>query len=157
MQNHTKNSGDKHGLIYMKWGLFKTLGSLQYHKHQKHHSQRDHVSLALLELLGRLKHILLSKYPSAPVHAQCFFAFGVFENANSIMGVRMCWTENMTRSVCSNGDQAEIKWSPELTYLLEGRTYGEIVLGVPIILPFWQLVHCPVAGITGLEVSKAWF
>ena len=73
------------------------------------------------------------------------------------MGVRMCWTENMTRSVCSNGDQAEIKRSPELTYLLEGGTYGEIVLGVPIILPFWQFIDCPVARITMLEVSKAWF
>lgn len=109
----------------------------------------------LLELLGRLKDILFSKYPSAPVHAQCLFALGVFENTNSIMGVRVCWAENMTRSVCSNGDQAEIKWTPELTYLLEGRTYGEIVLGIPIIFPFWQLVHCPVTGITGWEVSKA--
>ena len=111
----------------------------------------------LLELLGGLKHILLGKYPSAPVHAQCLLALGIFEDMNSVVGIGMCCTENMTRGVCSNGDQPKIKWSTELTYLLESRTYGEIVLGVPIILPLWHFVHCPIAGVTGVGVSKEYF
>jgi hypothetical protein len=52
------------------------------------------------------------------------------------MGVGVCCTKEVTRSVGSDRNQTEIKRSAELTDLLEGRTDGEIVLWIPVVFSF---------------------
>lgn len=105
------------------------------------------------QLLGGLKDIFLGENPSSPMHTESLFALGILEDFHCIMGIRVGGTPHMAGGVCTNGDQAKIKWTPELTDLLESRADGEVVLRVVVIFSFGQLRDLSVSGVSVPRVS----
>jgi hypothetical protein len=81
------------------------------------------------------------------VHSKSSLAFGVSENAHSIVRVCMHRTHNPSGIISTDGNQAEIKWSLEFADLFECGADWELVLWAVVIGTLRKLWNSPVSRI----------
>ena len=62
------------------------------------------------------------------MYAERLPAFGIGKNVDTVEGVRMHWGHDATRVVSSNRNQAQIKRSSKIPYLLEPKLILESAL-----------------------------
>ena len=106
-----------------------------------------------LEFLRGLKNVLFSENPGSPVHTKGLLTLGILKDVDSIMRISMCRAPYMAGTICPDGNQPEVEWTPELTHLLESRTNGEVILRVVIIFSFGKLGYRSIASISVRQVS----